>query len=64
MDRIITAETFESGGTVGAEVPQRPMMRFFAFDGAMRVMVEADSEDDARYLCGEMRWDFICLCDG
>lgn len=42
---------------------RRTLVRFFALDGAMRVVVEADNEDDARYLCSEMRWDFICLCD-
>jgi hypothetical protein len=28
------------------------------------VMIEADSEDDARYLCQETRLEYICLCDG
>ena len=39
-------------------------VRFFALDATVRVVVEADSEDDARYLCREMKWEFICLCDG
>ncbi len=43
-------------------VPVR--VRFCALDGSIRVVVEADSEDDARYLCREMRWEFIGLCDG
>lgn len=42
---------------------QPSRVRFFALDGAMRVVIEADSEDDARYLCRDQRWDFICLCD-
>jgi hypothetical protein len=25
---------------------------------------EAQSEDDARYLCIEMGWEFICACEG
>jgi hypothetical protein len=37
---------------------------FCALDGPVRVIIEADSEDDARYLCREMRWEFIGLCDG
>jgi hypothetical protein len=39
-------------------------VRFYALDGPVRVIIEADSEDDARYLCREMRWEFIGLCDG
>ncbi|MGA7456916.1 MAG: hypothetical protein WBW51_06270 [Methyloceanibacter sp.] len=42
-------------------VPAR--VRFCALDGPVRVVVEADSEDDALYLCREMRWEFIGLCD-
>ena len=38
-------------------------VRFCALDGRVRVVIEADSEDDARYLCQEMRWEFIGLCD-
>jgi hypothetical protein len=38
-------------------------VRFCALDGPVRVVIEADSEDDARYLCREMRWDFIGLCN-
>ena len=38
-------------------------VRFCALDGPVRVVIEADSEDDARYLCREMLWEFIGLCD-
>lgn len=38
-------------------------VRFCALDGTIRVVIEADSEDDARYLCREMRFEFIGLCD-
>jgi hypothetical protein len=27
------------------------------------VLIEADGEDDARCLCREMAFEFICLCD-
>jgi len=27
------------------------------------VVIEADSEDDARYLCRDMAFEFIGLCD-
>jgi hypothetical protein len=60
----ITAETLANGGAASASGLPRPAVRFFAFEGSMRVVVEANSEDDARSLCREMRWDFICLCDG
>jgi len=38
-------------------------VRFFALDGTMRVVIEADSEDDARCLCRDMEFEFIGLCD-
>jgi hypothetical protein len=34
------------------------------FDGASRIMIEAQSEDDARYLCIEIGWEFICAGEG
>jgi hypothetical protein len=39
-------------------------VRFYAVDRSVCVMIEADSEDDARYLCQETRLEFVCLCDG
>jgi hypothetical protein len=38
-------------------------VRFCALDGTVRVVIEADSEDDARYLCREMAFEFIGLCE-
>jgi hypothetical protein len=38
-------------------------VRFFALDASLRVEVEADSEDDARCICDEMRWEFLGVCD-
>jgi hypothetical protein len=62
MTRIATER---SVGVVRVRKYRAPAgVQFFAFDGTMRVVVEADSEDDARYLCREMRWEFVCLCDG
>jgi len=40
-----------------------PRVRFCALDGSVRIVVDADSEDDARYLCREMHWEFIGLCN-
>lgn len=37
--------------------------RFCAVDGSALVMIEADHEDDARYLCAEFGWQFIEMCD-
>ena len=44
--------------------PQRttPRVIFCAVEGPVRVIIEADSEDDARCLCREMNFEFICLC--
>ncbi len=38
-------------------------VRFCALDGSLRVVIEADSEFDARCLCREMGFEFIGLCD-
>ena len=60
----MAAETLATGGGIGASRQRRPaLVRFFALEGTLRVVIEADNEDDARYLSQEMRWDFICLCD-
>ena len=34
---------------------------FCAVDGPVRVLIEANDEDDAR--CREMAFEFICSCD-
>jgi hypothetical protein len=59
---MLTTERIKTDRPAGRR-QTRTLVRFFALDGAMRVVVEADNEDDARYLCREMRWDFICFCD-
>ena len=52
-------------GVVRARKRLAPVrVRFHALDVAVCVTLEADSEDDARYLCQEARLEFICLCDG
>ena len=38
-------------------------VRFCALDGTVRVVIEADSEDDARCLCRDLAFEFIGLCD-
>jgi len=37
--------------------------RFHVFDGSSRIVIEAQSEDDAHYLCSEMGWEFVCACE-
>ncbi len=37
-------------------------VRFYAFDGTVCILVEAGGEEDARYLCREVKLDFIGLC--
>jgi ferredoxin-like protein FixX len=37
--------------------------RFCVFDGSCRIVVEAQSEQDAHYLCSEMGWEFIYSCE-
>jgi hypothetical protein len=38
-------------------------VRFYALDGTICVLIEAESEADARYLCRNVRLEFIGLCD-
>jgi hypothetical protein len=38
-------------------------VRFYALDRSVCVLIEADSENDARYLCRETRLEFICICE-
>ena len=37
--------------------------RFHVFDGACRIVIEAESQEDAPYLCSDMGWELICACD-
>jgi hypothetical protein len=66
----IVAERMRAHVAVGAvKMPSRglrraqPRVRFCALEGTVRVVIEADSEDDARYLCRDMAFEFIGLCD-
>jgi hypothetical protein len=62
----LAAERIETHVAVGIVRVRRRMpsrVRFWALDGTMRVVIEADSEDDARYLCRDMDFEFIGLCD-
>ena len=38
-------------------------VRFYALEGALCVLIEADSEEDAHYLCEDVRLEFIALCN-
>ena len=62
----IVAERMRTHLAVGAvkvrkRAPAR--VRFWALDGTVRIVIEADSEDDARYLCRDMAFEFIGLCN-
>jgi hypothetical protein len=66
----IAAERMQTHVAVGVvKMPGRklrralPRVRFCALEGTGRVVIEADSEDDARYLCRDMAFEFIGLCD-
>jgi hypothetical protein len=61
MTRVATEQSVGVVRVRKQRVPAR--VSFFALDAMVRVVVEADSEEDARYLCREMKWEFICLCD-
>jgi hypothetical protein len=62
----IAAERMQTHVAVGIVKVRRrspSRVRFWALDGTIRVVLEADSEDDARCLCRDMDFDFIGLCD-
>jgi hypothetical protein len=46
------------------EAVEIKLLRFHVFDGESRIVIEARNEDDARYLCLEMGWEFICAGEG
>ena len=39
------------------------LQQFIVFDGSARVVIEARNAEDARCLCIEMDWEFICACE-
>jgi hypothetical protein len=62
----IAAERMQTHVAIGVVKVRRrapSRVRFLALDGTMRVVIEADSEDDARCLCRDMEFAFIGLCD-
>ncbi len=62
----IAAERMQSHVAVSAvEVRRRAPspVQFVALDGSLRVVIEADSEDDARCLCRDMGYEFLGFCD-
>ena len=46
------------------EAVEIKLLRFHVFDGSTRIVIEARSEDDARYLCIAMGWELICEAEG
>jgi hypothetical protein len=56
--------TLQSAFEPRAAVRKRRRMgvRFYALDGTLCVLIEADSEEDAHYLCQDVRLEFIGLC--
>ena len=62
MGRIATER---SAGVVHVRKRLAPaQVSFYALDGSLCVVIEADSEHDARCLCRELRFEFIGLRDG
>jgi len=46
-----------------ADKAETRLLQFHVFDGAHRVVIEAESQQDAHFLCSEMGWELICACD-
>jgi hypothetical protein len=38
-------------------------VRFYAVDGTLCVLIEADSEEDAAFLCRDVKLDYIGICE-
>ena len=59
--------TIAAGRSVGVARVRKQLaparVRFYALEQSVCVLIEADSENDARHLCRETRLEFICLCE-
>jgi hypothetical protein len=55
----------ENVGLAAARIrrQRQTSIRFYALDGTLCVLIEANSEEDARYLCRDIRLEFIGLCE-
>lgn len=49
--------------TIRVRKRRQASVRFYALDGTRCVLIEADSEEGARYLCRDVRLEFIDLCE-
>lgn len=60
----MTKTATENIGLRAARIRKRlkTSVRFYALEGSVCVMIEADSEADARYLCQDVKLDFLGLC--
>lgn len=47
----------------GANKVETRRLQFHVFDGSCRIVIEAQSEEDAAYLCVEMGWELVSACD-
>ena len=59
MELSVTRLGYQVVERIEAQLPQ-----FHVFDGSSRIVIEAQSEEDAFYLCNEMGWELICACEG
>jgi hypothetical protein len=63
MARLATEKTGLRVTTARLRKRSRSRVHFYAVDGALCVLIEAESEDDARILCRDVKLDFIGLCE-
>lgn len=61
MARIATEKTGLRITTARLRKRSRARVRFYAVDGALCVLIEAESEEDGRALCRDVKLDFIGL---
>jgi hypothetical protein len=62
-DRSRLATERMTVSVVRVERPELQRVKFVALEGPMPVVIEADSEDEARAICAEEGLEFVCLCD-
>jgi hypothetical protein len=54
----------ETVGVGAARISKRSRtgVRFYAVDGTLCLLLEAESEEDAAFLCRDVRLEFVGLC--
>ena len=64
MPKIATEKVGLRTARSAAPISRRATaVRFYALDATLCLLIEADSVEDAHYLCRDVRFEFIGLCE-